>query len=99
MQKQNTITTLGLSILLAVNFTNSVTYSSFERSNLMPSTNVEYPLTDSYYFDPIGQYTNNAIVVEKEKIIIDFSQKLINNMIDIDSEYVEIVNNNFWDLL
>jgi hypothetical protein len=32
-------------------------------------------------------------------IIFNFAQKLIQNSKDIDSEFVEIVNNHFWDLI
>lgn len=35
----------------------------------------------------------------KVDTIIEFAQKLINDSKDIDSEFVEIVNEHFWDLI
>ena len=35
----------------------------------------------------------------KEQILTDFSNKIISNQQNIDSEYVELVNEHFWDLL
>lgn len=37
--------------------------------------------------------------IEKINSIVELSKKLISKSIDIDSEYVEIVNDNFWDLI
>lgn len=41
----------------------------------------------------------NSIENERLKIVMNFSQDLINNSTELDYEFVEIVNNNFWDLL
>lgn len=35
----------------------------------------------------------------KIETIVAFSKKIIGNSIDIDSEFVDIVNDNFWDLI
>jgi uncharacterized protein YdgA (DUF945 family) len=37
--------------------------------------------------------------IKKLQIIIDFSKKVIQNTKDIDSEFVDIVNKNFWELI
>lgn len=34
-----------------------------------------------------------------EEILEDFLKKLLNNMEDIDPEFIHIVNENFWDLI
>lgn len=36
---------------------------------------------------------------EKEKILRDFANKLVESQIDIPPEFQEVVNENFWDLL
>jgi hypothetical protein len=36
---------------------------------------------------------------EDIEILIDFVKFLIDNSKDIDPEFVDIVNNNFWDLI
>lgn len=38
---------------------------------------------------------------EKEKLdtVLDFAQKLISDSKNIDAEFVEIVNEHFWDLI
>jgi hypothetical protein len=38
---------------------------------------------------------------ERQKLdtVLDFAQKLISDSTDIDSEFVEIVNEHFWDLI
>lgn len=35
----------------------------------------------------------------EETILTEFVAKLLESQIDIEPEFVEIVNNNFWDLL
>ncbi|GAH57643.1 unnamed protein product [marine sediment metagenome] len=37
--------------------------------------------------------------IDKYNTIIDFTEKLIKNSRDIEQEYVDIVNDNFWDLI
>lgn len=36
---------------------------------------------------------------EKLQTIIDFSNKVLQNTKNIDSEFVKIVNDNFWELI
>jgi len=36
---------------------------------------------------------------EKKKTMISFTNDLLKNSKDIDSEFVDIVNDNFWDLI
>lgn len=42
---------------------------------------------------------NNRIETEKMNIILSFSKELVDNLTEMDSEFIEIVNSNFWDLL
>lgn len=37
--------------------------------------------------------------MNKQQILTDFSNKIISNQQNIESEYVELVNENFWSLL
>lgn len=41
----------------------------------------------------------NVLENEKQEIVLNFSQDLISNSTELDSEFVEIVNDNFWNLL
>ncbi|MCX8481215.1 MAG: hypothetical protein ORN58_04770 [Sediminibacterium sp.] len=95
---QTNITSLGLSFLFAINITNSLSNSSFDSNDLMPSKLANYQALNSEYLPLSSNYTVNKILNEKEKIIVDFSNKLLTNMTDIDSEFVELVNNNFWQI-
>ncbi len=47
------------------------------------------PVDYHFYNDPI----------QKSKIIVSFAQKVLENSKDIDSEFIDIVNDNFWDLI
>lgn len=38
-------------------------------------------------------------VTERTQALIDFSKRLIDNTKDIDSEFVNVVNENFWELI
>ena len=46
------------------------------------------------YYDNTSFSTND----EKLEILLNFSKKLIEESEDIDSEFVKIVDDNFWDL-
>ncbi|NEW79844.1 MAG: hypothetical protein GZ086_10565 [Gelidibacter sp.] len=45
-----------------------------------------------------GNYVN-VLENEKLEIVLNFSQDLISNSTELDIEFVEIVNDNFWNLL
>ena len=42
---------------------------------------------------------NSLNDVDNLNTIIDFTEKIIQNSKDLDQEYVNIVNDNFWDLI
>ncbi len=50
-------------------------------------------------FNHSSDYIIDAGDSEKIRIIIDFSKKILRNSKDMDSEFIDIVNENFWDLI
>lgn len=61
-------------------------------------------ITEDPYSNLMNQINESYLLwqqndIEKINSIIDVSRKLISKSIDIDSEYVDIVNDNFWDLI
>ncbi len=95
---QNNITNIGLNVFFATfNITNSLSNFSYDSLDLIPSKIANYQALHSEYF-PTSNYSINNNIDEKEKIIVDFSNRLLNNTTNIDSEFVELVNKNFWQL-
>lgn len=50
-------------------------------------------------FNISTDYTIQDDYSEKIQTILGFSKKILDNSKDLDSEYVDIVNENFWDLV
>jgi len=50
-------------------------------------------------FNSSTDYTLQIENSNKIDAILGFSYKVIENSVDIDSEFVDIVNENFWDLI
>jgi hypothetical protein len=94
------------------NFVLLVTLSSSVISLPYDSSNFLIPQikTPILYQPDIADWKNNAFNnstnysiqnsdTERIKTILGFSQKVLANLTDIDSEYVDIVNENFWELI
>lgn len=98
-------TTLGLTILLAG--VTSLSAASDEKLDgqidEIPKYKGQYKVIEEIHekFDQSALYLSDHQLKDEDKIqvIIDFSQKLLNNSKDIDGEFVDIVNKNFWDLV
>lgn len=73
------------------------------KSNAEPTEIVSYDFSKKERIiyetlsDTYSIFDNNEL--EKTDIIVSFSQELANNLTEMDSEFVEIINNNIWDLL
>jgi len=72
-------------------------------NNLIPTKEVKIKSVPSeewhyHYISESDSYINFS-QNEKLDIIMNFSKKLINNSTEIDMEFVDIVDNNFWNLL
>jgi hypothetical protein len=50
-------------------------------------------------FNPSVDYSFHNENVEKINAMITFTKNLLENSKDIESEFVDIVNDNFWDLI
>ncbi len=50
-------------------------------------------------FNTTSEYSIGNESLNREQAIIDFANKISENTKDIDSEFVDIVNDNFWDLV
>ncbi|MDD3721274.1 MAG: hypothetical protein PHW92_02135 [Lutibacter sp.] len=77
-------------------------YEDYDK--ITPSLEAKYNFqnSDSHwgYNSNITSYdTNQREDSEKLNIIIKFSKELTQNSQELDSEFAEIVNKNFWDLL
>jgi len=91
-------TTLSSSVI-------SLPYDNAE--NLIPEIKPNYEhhmtLTNNDWrdsaFNSSTDYTLQNESSDKIDAILGFSKKVIENSKDIDSEYVDIVNENFWDLI
>lgn len=96
---------LGSDIILLSTHSSSVISLPYEYNPLIPAQNHEYiysehaveRMRDLLIHHP--DYTPQDHETEKLQTIIDFSRKIIENSKDIDSEFVDIVNDNFWDLI
>jgi hypothetical protein len=91
------ITSLSTSVV-------SLPYDNLE--NLIPEKRANYKKDMSQTtdwrekaFNINSGYTLQDEDEKKMQAIIDFSKDIIDNSKDIDTEYVDIVNENFWELI
>jgi len=100
-----TNTSLGNILLFtAIGASTAVTSLNYEYDLNLPQNSYE----NIYSQDDITNWNRDMFLTmpvhlgqESEKIetIIDFSEKLISGSHDIDHEFVDLVNENFWDLI
>lgn len=101
---KNSYTSLANLVILA-SLSSSVINLSYESDSLIPTMNHEYkypnPITDwkDSAFNVPPDYQLHDINLIKFETIIEFSRKVLGNTKDIDIEFVDIVNKNFWDLI
>ncbi len=93
-------------IVLVTTFSSSFINSNFEIENyLTPQYKMKLE-----HLDNIADWKNNAFNTsynysfhnentEKINTMILFTKNLLKNSKDIDNEFVDIVNDNFWDLI
>lgn len=99
-----TNTTLTSFVILAT-LSSSVISLPYDSSSLIPETISQYTCQNSIAdwkdnaFNSSSGYHLQEEYPIKIKTIIDFSRKIVENSIDIENEYVDIVNENFWDLI
>ncbi len=100
-----TITNSNLSILLFASVAASSTITSLSydvnpmyNPSIAGTYHVEKEISDRVNLFNSSEY---YFYEEKEKIdvILDFAHRLIDKSKDIDNEFVEIVNEYFWDLI
>ena len=100
-----TTTTTPLATILLLAAMNSGTVCLSLETNILPSCNATYTYThdlsqlrDQILYD-IPVYTTVESETAKINLIVAFSKNIVEHSKDIDSEFVEIVNNKFWDLI
>lgn len=92
-------------IVLPVTISTSEFHLPYDSDTLIPKMN-----HNLNYQRDIADWKDNAFVqsgdyqwqnknAEKFQTIVDFSKKVLQNTKDIDSEFVDIVNKNFWELI
>lgn len=93
------------SIVLFATISTSAISLSYGLEPLIPKMNHSYSFPnsiadwkDNAFNQPIDYQLHNEDV-EKLQTIINFSKKVLKNTKDIDSEFVNIVNDNFWELI
>ncbi len=97
--------TLLPNLILLVTLSTSVLSLSYDAPDILPKEEINYSyeiampdLKDSA-FNEIPSLSLNNDTYGEINTIVEFSKKLISNSIDIDSEFVDIVNEHFWDLI
>lgn len=99
----NGTSSLATLVLFATMNTTAICIT-FDQS-MLPTCNAEYIHSteiSNWREQYLKEYTSsihNSNDINKIEMIIEFSKKVIENSNDIDSEFVEIVNNKFWDLI
>jgi hypothetical protein len=92
-------------IVLLVTISSSVINLSYDTYNLIPKMKHDYSfhfnIADwkDFAFNQSASYQLQDESMEKIQTIIYFFKKVFQNTKDIDSEFVEIVNDNFWELI
>lgn len=100
----NTNTSLSNLVILA-SLSSSVLILSHETENLTPQNEAKFEnhvtIADwkDNAFNQAYDYSFHNEDVEKLNTMISFTQNLLENSKDIESEFVDIVNDNFWDLI
>lgn len=100
----NTYNSLANIVLLAT-ISSSVISLSYDSDTLIPKINHNYSFQNNiadwkdYAFNQSLDYQLQDESMEKLQMIIDFSKKVLQNTKDIDGEFVDIVNDNFWELI
>jgi len=100
----NTNNSLANIVLLAT-ISSSVISLPYDTDNLIPKMNHNY-----WHENNIADWKDNAFnqsfdyqIPDEDMIklqtIIEFSERILVNTKDIDSEFVDIVNEKFWELL
>lgn len=91
-------------IMLIASLSNSVLPLSYEISNNMPAIKPDYSCSidisewkEKAFNTPAYSILNSD--ADRIQIIFDFSKKIIESSVDIDNEFVEIVNEDFWNLI
>lgn len=100
----DTYNSLANFVILAT-ISSSVLNLSYDSNSLIPKMNHAYNCQNY-----IADWKDNAFNLSldyqiqdeslvKIQTIVEFSKKVLSNTKDIDSEYVDIVNENFWELI
>lgn len=102
---KNTNTSLSNLVILATLSSSVVNLSHDSESYLEPIHEANFKnhfdIVDwkDSAFNQSGAYSIDNKSDEKMGEIISFTKKVLNNSKDIESEFVDIVNDNFWDLI
>jgi hypothetical protein len=100
----NSYNSLANFVILAT-ISSSVLSLSYDSDSLIPKMNHNYNhqnniadwKDNAFNLSSDYQIQNESLV--KIQTIVEFSKKVLSNTKDIDSEYVDIVNENFWELI
>lgn len=88
---------VALATATILNSANSQTTNEFP---ILPIKNYDLPIQEKKY-NSLELYTNGYSIISNNEyeVFLEFTSKLINNVKDIDPKYLEVLDENFWDLL
>lgn len=92
-------------IIVLVAMSSTVVSLPYDVDSIIPQHNYDYHYEDNISdwkdkaFNSSSDYQMHDESFVKIQTIIEFSKRVLANTKDIDSEYVDIVNDNFWDLI
>ncbi len=102
----NTNSTIGGFLILAsigTGYSNILQRDIESLANYSPSKNHKFELLTKEGYMVENNSTNKTNInlddYIKVESLLEFSKKLVENSIDIDGEFVDIVNDNFWDII
>lgn len=94
------------SLMFFATLSSSVIMLPYELTNtLIPTSEVNFTKMENIAdwkekaFNTSSDYTFNNEADMKIQIIIGFSSRILDNSTNIDSEFVDIVNEHFWELI
>jgi hypothetical protein len=100
----NSYNSLANLVILAT-ISSSVISWSYDSDSLIPKLNHTYEYQnnisdwkDKAFNESSGYQLHDENLV-KIQTIVEFSKKVLGNTKDIDNEFVDIVNENFWELI
>lgn len=92
----------NLILLTAISSTTLSLDYGIDDFSIAPTENIEYSVNNKsvwQYSSVSHDYNYSSVDEDKINIIVDFAKELVSNSENLNSEFSDIVNDNFFDLL